>query len=392
MTTKHYPVGGSTIERIELCPASRKAVSELPPRPAGKAAERGTRIHSRAEEIFKGTRSKTKYTADEDAIAKAMVEKLLEVSTSLGFSKEEIIIEEQIAFLSIHPTDAGGTPDAVACRAFHDLMVADFKTGANAVSAFENIQMLFYGAMYFFEKLDPFTQATIKNFYAVILQPDLTDNTTIHARIWSMPCSEFTKYQARFQQAVANSILRDWEFKPGNHCEDKYCDARSTCTAYKEWLNKSTDGQLFDAIEKAKAGAKKLPTPSGLLLAELLKVEPLISKWLESAKKAAIGELAANPEAVPGFMLEPGQGQSRWADEAAVAAAAVKAGLTEDQYNPRKLITIGDFKKLVKGKMTDDEVKALTERPVTDDKLVQKPATNLADFAPPAVPDFSSLA
>lgn len=390
--TKHYPVGGSTIERIELCPASRKAVAALPERPAGKAAERGTRIHSRAEEIFKGARSKTKYTADEDAVAKAMVAKLLEVAAELGFSKEELILEEQIAFKSIHPEDAGGTPDVAAHRAFHDLLIVDFKTGANFVSAERNIQLLFYGAAYFYEKLDPFTQATIGNIHCVILQPDLTDNTVIYARRWSMPASEMGYYKERFQQAVANSILRDWEFKPGNHCEDKYCDARATCAAYKEWLNKSTDGKLFDALEQAKKNTVAA-VPRGEVLAELLKAKPLIEKWLKAAETAAIAEMTANAEAVPGFTLESKPGDRVWLDEEATEKAAAALGLSEDQYKPRKLISPAQFEKL-KG-ITKEQVAELVTRPNGNPKPTQKQISNLADFAPPAppaMPDFRSLA
>lgn len=387
---KHYPVGGSTIERIELCPASRKAVLELGPRPAGKAAERGTRIHSRAEEIFKGTRSKTKYTADEDAVAKAMIEQLMVVSAELGFRKEELILEEQIAFTSIHPTDAGGTPDVAAYRAFHDLLIVDFKSGANYVSAERNIQLLFYACLFFFEKLDPFVQATIGRVHCVILQPDF--NGEIHARRWSLPASELSAYKQRFHAAVANSILREWEFKPGEHCEEKYCDARSTCAAYKEWLNNKSSGQLFDAIEQAKKG-KQAATPAGQLLAELLEAKPLIEKWLKAAEAAAIAEMTASAEAVPGYMLESKPGDRKWVDEKAVIAKAEALGLKESDYKPSNLLSPAQFEKL-KG-VTKEMVAELTERPDGNPKPVKKPHSKLANFAPPAppaVPDFSSLA
>lgn len=393
--TKHYPVGGSTIERIMLCPGSRAACEKLPPMPAGKAAERGTRIHTRVEDIFYGRKSKEKPSVDEDRVAQAMYAKLIEVATSLGFAKEELKVEEQIAFLSIHPTDAGGTPDVVASRAFGDLLVVDFKTGVNFVGANENIQLLFYAAAHYFEKLDELTRMTLGNVHVVILQPDMNDHSVIHSRIWTAPASRLAGDKERFHAAVANSILRDWERIPGNHCEDKYCDARSVCVEYKAWLNKSTDDQLFDLVDKANKGQKLEPTANGIALAPLLKAKAKVVKFFEAAEKLAIAELTANAEAVPGYMLEPGQGQSRWADEKAVETAAKKAGLKIDDYKPRSFCTITKFKELTKGKLTEDEVKALTVRPETDSKLKEKPTSNIANFAPPAPPavqpDFSSL-
>ncbi|MDE2099340.1 MAG: DUF2800 domain-containing protein [Patescibacteria group bacterium] len=369
---KHFKYGGSTIERIGLCPGSVKACEGIDS--AGEAAKRGTRIHTLVELLW--NEQPAAGEADEILIARAVVEKLAEIGAKYGFSKDEIRIEQQLAMFQTHD-DAGGTPDGFAFRAFGDLLVIDLKTGAKKVSAMRNIQEIFY-ACTVAQNLDPFTLRSLLNLHLVIIQPD--GDAQCHVNEWTMPIAELDAWHAYFKsiidRAEANPDLR----VAGEHCRDLFCNARTVCPAYQAWLNEQSLGQLSQAL------AGEQIKPRGEQLAAWLKIEPHIKDLLKQAEEDAKALLMEDKNAVPGFCLADSFGHYAWNDEKALVKILKEKGLKPAEFTTSKVISMTALAKVLKTKQIELDLSALATRPKTGLKVVEAKEVDqaFAAFAPQA--------
>ncbi len=373
MANRHFKYGGSTIERVELCPGSVKAIQALGERSAGPAAERGTRIHARLEQLMANPKSKTALSKDEEAVAQAALPVLLQLAAEHGFTPEDLQIEQQLTLHEVHD-DAGGTPDIFAFKAFGDLFVPDLKTGRNFVSAEENLQLIFYGCCVM-QSLDVFTRSTINNAHFIIIQPEQQPPYQVHVRKWSIPAAKLADYQQRFSAAILRAEAEPDKRIAGEHCEGKYCDARTTCPAYQAFLNERSAGAMFLAVagEQPKAGR-------GAELAAQLKAVPLLKAFCKAVEDDAKQELLTAPGSIPGWSLADSYGNRAWKDDKAVLAKAKELKLKPEEYNPRSLISPAAFERLLKTKQLDVAVMSeLVERPYSGVKLAESKEADLAE-------------
>jgi len=268
----------------------------------------GTRhaYHEYLEKYLKGDfasgAKKLKGKALEEAqIASAAGLKIKEIANGLGFATGEIQSEAFDLLPEIHP-EAGGTTDARAFRAFGDLLIVDLKTGARFVDPKENWQLIAY-ALCALQNMDLFTRSSLNNVHLVIVQPEQEAPFTAHARTWSLPVADLAGYQATIKEAIELAESRPELRTPGEWCEGKYCDARTTCPAYKAWLNERSKG-LLSGLGEGKvdpALADKTNPAHGAAIANLLKIAPAIEALIKSAKEDALVFLKADPLSVPGW-------------------------------------------------------------------------------------------
>lgn len=373
---KHYKYGGSTIELTGLCPGSAKARVEHGPTAGGPAAERGIRIHSRVEQLFKNPKDKKgALKEDEELIAQGVLTTLIEVAAELGFSKEDLLVEEQVTLHEFH-IDAGGALDYGAFKVFGDLLIIDLKAGARFVSAFENIQEIFYGCC-LLQRLDPFIRASLVNAHFIILQPEQQPPYEVQVRRWTIPVGELSAWQAQIKliidRAENNPDLRI----AGDHCEGKYCPVRATCETRLQYLNEKSLG-VFDELL-----AGNTPNVScGGRLAEFLKVIPEFEAWCKSVKEHAKQQLMTMPDAIPGWGLEDAYGNRTWVNDKELEKKAKELGLKPDEYRPRSLIGPAPFERLLKAKKLECDLTPLVKRPYTGVKLTQteNPVNGLAEL------------
>lgn len=376
---EHEKYGGSTIELTSLCPGSAKARQEIGETPSGKAAERGTRIHKRIEELFHApTVLQTPLKDDEELIAQGVLTTLVETAAEHGVNKSDIEIEKKVLLW----VDAGGKLDYGAFRIFGDMFIADCKSGFNQVMAESNMQMLFYGVGYL-KSLDPFIAASLKNAHFVILQPSTEPPYEVTVRKWTIPIEELRSYEGYFKSVIdkteANPDLR----VAGDHCEAGYCPARATCSVYIEHEDQRSHG----AFRKLLAGEKTSPA-RGQQLADQLAVVPLIEKWCEAVKADAKLVLMQDSAGVPGWTLRDGLGNRAWKDEKAVIALAKELGLKPDEYNPRHMIGPKPFEDLIIAKKranllakeVDVNLDPLVDRPNLGAKLAKAKIESLSEM------------
>lgn len=378
--TFHFTYGGSTIKRIAKCPGSPAAIAALGPRSGGEAAERGTRIHARLEQLWANPKSKTALSKEEEATAQLLFAKLREIAPLHGFLPEEIVFEQQVKLTSVHPEKAGGTVDQHRARAFDDLFVCDTKTGNVQIYPEENWQLLWY-AIGVMDGLKPSVRDTIENVHLLIMQPC---GGEIVVRRWTIPASALDAYRVMFKDIVdyaeANPELRI----AGDHCDDMWCDARNSCPAYIQREQEATNGFLLKAL-----AGEKIPAEQGERLAEQLEACDRAEKVIKSIRDEATRMVMLQPTSIPGWGLVDGLGNRTWnLPEKELIKTLKDAGFKLDDVAPRGLATPKQIEDLAKARGIDGfkEVPAeLVYRPRTKAKLgrlKEDPTQQLQSFAP----------
>lgn len=350
MATEHFTYGGSAIERVIACPGSTAAIAACGKREAGEAAQRGTRIHTWLEKYLTGdyakaskSRKLSKQDKEEAMIAAAAGLKVKELAALHGFQPNQMVVEKKLCLKSVSEK-AGGTPDVYMARALGTLVVIDLKTGNKQVSAEENLQLLFY-ACAVADNLDNLTATTIEDVVLYIIQPSQEAPYACVVREWSIPAAKLAEYREVFRSAIQAAESNPGDLRAGEHCEALYCDARTTCPAYRAWLNEQSRGLFETLLSGANVKEVKL---GGEDLAALLSIETSLNSLLKQAKADAIAMLTADPNSVPGFTLEDKYSNREWRTTQSVREFAKAHELTTAEIT--EVISPAKFEKLLKAK------------------------------------------
>ena len=394
--SNHVKYAASAMARTILCSASVGAIAALPAsaRQSGEAADRGTRIHKWYEMYMTGAYSKDSKKAkgqdkEEAAIAAAAGLATKKIAAELGFPAASLKSEKFFTLGSVHP-ECGGTSDIHAVVPFGDLLVVDLKAGQNYVDAEMNYQGLVYLASVY-ESLDPLTQFGIKNCHFVIVQPAQTAPYECRVQVWTITKEEMITLLQVIKKAV-NEAETNPQFRPGEHCRDKYCDARTTCSAYIEWANQKSLGALAHAMEgTVLTPPDKATDPQwAARIASLLAAEPFITDLIKEAKKQALQALTLDPNAVPGYGISTGVGHRKWTDEKAVEAELKAMKLKLDVYAPREILSPSQLEKVMAVKELPEKLQALVIQPSTAPSVKPVKQDNFQAFLP-TQPDLSAL-
>lgn len=101
-------------------------------------------------------------------------------------------------------------------------------------------------------------------------------------------------------------------------------------------------------------------SPEGVAAA--LKLAPLISLWLKKLNERALADML-NGEEVPGFKVVEGkQGNRKWTDELAVAAALDAASISREDYTTVQLLSPAAMDKSLGKKKAAELLSGLIER------------------------------
>jgi hypothetical protein len=223
----HSKFSASGSERWTQCSASVEA-SEGQPDKTSVWAEEGTKAHELLEEMmlkllspntagaFVSAPRSEMYTHARDA-AHFMLKKGAELNA-------EVLVETRVYLDFIHP-EMFGTFDGAVLDHFGTLHVFDFKYGAgHAVSAKENLQMIFYGL-----GLAAKYQWNFQTVRLWIIQPRIKgyDGPTF----WDITIDELKAYVKVFRDAVWR-VENKPEYKEGSWCY--FCRAKSICPLKRE--------------------------------------------------------------------------------------------------------------------------------------------------------------
>lgn len=223
----HSKFSASGAERWFECSASVEASEGQPDRETEWSRE-GTVAHELLEEIMTvmiATGStKVFYPQVKAGIPREMVYHVTNAANFiLGLWAKnpgaDIMVETRIYLPFIHK-DMFGTFDGAVVDHFGTLHVFDFKYGAgHAVSAKENLQMIFYGLGLAFKHHWNFQRVRLW-----IIQPRIKgyDGPTF----WDVPIEVLKSYEAKFHEAVWR-VENEPEFKEGSWCH--WCKAKRVC-------------------------------------------------------------------------------------------------------------------------------------------------------------------
>ncbi len=382
MATVHKKYGGSAIERTMLCHGSVKAIAELPVRQTNEAAERGTRIHAWFERYLKGdssVKAKTAQDKKEAMIAVKAGEKVKELLAQFGLTMDDCKQEQSMVLHPDYPI-AGGSPDLFGFRPFRDFVMLDLKAGHNQVEAKENHQLLLYTCAAL-NSLDPFVRHTLNDCHMIIVQPN-EDGSEVNVRIWTLPVADLDAYEALYKSHIDYAEANPDARVPGEHCTKKYCDARTTCPQFLNWVASTSN----EETAKIFAAAAAEPDRAARLKVLLDNAKTIID-LIDQAKKDAASELSINPDAIGGWYLKTDvKGDREWESWKKAEKALKDLGFKIDEIAPRKEVSVAQAEKLCKDKKIEfTPLVELITRPDAKPQLKKGERPNdFAAFAPSA--------
>ena len=96
-------------------------------------------------------------------------------------------------------------------------------------------------------------------------------------------------------------------------------------------------------------------------VAEVLRMEPLISLWLKRVRDRALSTLLDGGE-VPGYKVVEGRGSRAWADELKVADTLASAGYSREDITKTELLSPAAMEKALGKKKANDLLADLIEK------------------------------
>ena len=329
-------IGSSSADRAINCPGSIALVRQMPPKPASKYAEEGTKLHSAIEiKIDGGDISHFDLTEDQHAKLDYCIRALDEIDP-----KQEMIynLETKVEFTGVKALEGVfGTADLLG-RIGKRAVVLDWKFGDGvAVDAEENMQGLFLGAAALRSAPWVFEGAT--EVEIIIVQPPVT-------RRWVTTIERLKQFELQLIETVKLGAQPDAPLTAGDHC--RWCAAKPVCP------------KMTGAVDRAlKVSLENLPAEQ---IGAYLKNAELLEKWIEDLRALAQQMLEKNTP-VPGYKLVNKRATRQWVDPGKASVALLDLGLSQTEILKQELISPAQAEKVLKKsklKLPDDLVAAVS--------------------------------
>lgn len=383
----HLTFGGSSAHRWLACAGSARLCATLPPQVENEHMAAGTRAHALLELAVRERRDSVlefdgvslqagwpEYELDDvEAVQKA----LDHVNEILAKHPDAVMWVERQFTLG---EDVGGTADVVIyIPSLKLLVVIDYKHGRGKYVPETTPQMKLYAACVLFG----LTDLVIERVDATIIQPRCQVGEPIRTAIYSP--GDLIAFSDDVDAAVALARSDDPPFVPGEE-QCHWCPAAmaGACTALfnRGVVEVPNEALAWVHPEPTEDVIVTLPSPERMrhnlpALADTLKVLPILQAWIDgveaAAEAAALGGLP-----LPGFKLVEKVARRKWADEEAARAWFASATmLDDDEYQPRKLLSVAQAEKVVKmngGKEAVKEMAAHVVKQSSGLKLVPEDA------------------
>ena len=356
----HAILSASSSSRWLACPPSAVA-NEAYPDQDTSFAEEGTLAHEVAEIIARervhgSTRSLAEW---KDGTTKEMIECAKEYADYIEEHKKSnddlILLEQRVDFSPWVP-DGFGTCDCIIIQD-DTLTIIDYKYGQGVpVSAVDNPQMKLYalGALN-----DYGIALDVKKVEIHIFQPRLNNISTD-----SIAVEALTEWAEKTVKPVAEkAALGKGKYAPGEHC--RFCQHGGKCRALTKLCTEYLDTHGLRVA---------LPVLAPHEVADVLRMEPMVTLWLKKVKEQALTTLM-NGEELPGYKLVEGKlGNRKWKDDTEVATKLITAGYAREDITETKVLSPSQMDKAIGKKkvaeLLDDMIErapgAPTIAPITD--------------------------
>lgn len=346
----HALLSASSAHRWLECPPSAVA-NEAYPNQDTEYTREGTLAHEVAEILARGGDKWDIYLDqlrdEEEGVTQEMVECAQGYADYIQEhikSEDAIVLLEQRVDFSPWVPDGFGTCDCIILQD-DTLTIIDYKYGQGvAVSAVDNPQMKLYalGAMNDYGIAYDATKVEMH-----IYQPRI-NNVSVD----SLTVEELMTWADKTVKPIAQKAAKGkGSYKPGEHC--RFCQHAGKCRALTKVCTEYVETHSLRVA---------VPVLAPHEVAEVLKMEPLISLWLKRVKDQAFTSLM-NDEEIPGFKLVEGKlGNRKWSDELKVAEALKAAGYAQEDITETKLLSPAQMDKAVGKKKVAELLDGLIDR------------------------------
>ena len=365
----HALLSASSSARWLACPPSAVA-AEAYPNEGTDFTREGTLAHEVAEWIASG-RSKD-HGLDkglDEGIAAEMVECAQNyrdyIQEQIKDDNAVVLLEQRVDFSPWVP-DGFGTADCIIIQG-NTMDVIDYKYGKGVmVSATDNPQMMLYGL----GALNDFGFVyDIETVRMHIFQPRLNNIS-----VYEMCAGKLRAWAEMVVKHTAEKAAKgEGDYKAGEHC--RFCPHAGRC---RELTNTCTEHIRAHGFEAS------LEVLAPWEVAEVLRMEPIITLWLKRVKDQALSTMM-NGEEVPGYKVVAGRGSRGWADDLEVAAALKAAGYSQEDITETKLLSVAKMEKAIGKKkvaeLVGGQILSYTGDPTVAPQSDKRPAyDSTADF------------
>ena len=342
----HALLSASSSSRWLACPPSAVA-NEAYPNQDTAFTQEGTTAHEVAEVVARARMEGiTEFDYPKGATPE-MIGCAVEYADYIEEQKKSndatVLLEQRVDFSAWVP-EGFGTCD---CLIIQDdtLTVIDYKYGQGvAVSATNNSQLRLYalGAMHDYGEVLGITKVEMH-----IFQPRLNNISTD-----SITVDELMEWAEKTVKPTAEKAIKGkGKYCPGEHC--RFCQHAGKCRALTKTCTEYLD------IHGAKVG---LPVLAPYEVADVLRMEPLISLWLKKVKEQALTTLM-NGEELPGYKLVEGKlGNRKWTNEREVFDLLIREGCEEEVITETRLLSPSQMDKAIGKKKVAELLDGLIER------------------------------
>lgn len=350
---EHALLSASSAYRWLACPPSAVAAEAYPDNGSKYAAE-GTLAHEVAE-LFARCRLNGDWQIQPDtkeSLAKRRGADAQMLSCAQGYAdyiEEQIKQDGALTLLEVRvdysPWVPGGfgTCDCVILQG-DTMTVIDYKYGQGVqVSAEANPQLRLYAL----GALNDYGFAfDVKHIEMHIYQPRL-NNVSVD----SISAADLLDWAENTVKPTALLASKgEGEYCAGDNC--RFCPHAGRC---RELTNACT------AYVEAHDLRVAFPVLAPHEVAEVLKMEPLISLWLKRVREQALATLLDGGE-VPGYKAVEGRGSRAWVDELRVAETLKDAGYGISDITETKLLSVAQMEKSIGKQKANELLSSLIEK------------------------------
>ena len=346
-TRDHALLSASSAHRWLACPPSAVAAEAYPAQDTDFTRE-GTLAHEVAEWMARG---QSKHTHLDRGIDDGVTTEMLECARGyadyireLTKSDDAVILLEQRVDFSPWVPDGFGTCDCIIIQG-NVLTIIDYKYGQGVpVSAMDNPQMKLYalGALNDYGIAYDVTRVEMH-----IYQPRLNNVSDC-----SLMVEDLLEWAENTVKPIAAKAAKgEGDYAAGEHC--RFCPHAGKC---RELTRTCTEYVETHSLRVA------VPVLAPHEVAEVLRMEPLISLWLKRVKDQALTTLLEGGE-VPGFKCVEGKlGNRKWKDELEVAEVLKAAGYQLGDITETKLLSPAAMDKAIGKKKVAELLTAHIDR------------------------------
>lgn len=325
----HALLSASSAHRWLNCPPSAVA-SELYPRETSEYAAEGTKAHEVAETMVRLKTGADAETKPIDAPAEMVEHAVNYADYILEHIKgdDAVLLLEQRVDLSPWVPGGFGTCDCIVLQGT-TMDVIDYKYGKGvAVDAVANEQLMLYGLGALNDYGIAYDVETVRLH---IYQPRINN-----VSVWAITAADLLAWGEQVKPIAETAAKGEGEYLAGDWC--RFCPHAGQC--------KTLTATCTEFVETHDLRVA-VPVLAPHEVADVLRLEPLVTLWLKRVKSHALAAMLDGKE-VPGYKVVEGKlGNRKWTDELAVLDVLTGQGYDRADVTETKLLSPAAMDKAV---------------------------------------------